>query len=53
MKNKTLNDFVEKRLQENANLFTKREIAYMKHNKNCIKKVYLLGFMNAKQCYEK
>lgn len=53
MKNETLNDLVEKRLQENTTLFTNRELAYIQQNRNCIKKVYLLGFIDAKQCYEK
>ena len=53
MKKKTLNTFIQKRIQENKTLFTTKELEYIKYNKKCIKKIYLLGFLDAKKCYEK
>lgn len=53
MKKITLDKFVEKRVKENKKLFTKKEWKIVKSNLKIVKKIYLLGFINAKQCYEK
>lgn len=53
MKKITLDKFVEKRVKENKKLFTKKEWKIIKSNPKIVKKIYLLGFINAKQCYEK
>lgn len=53
MKNVTLDCFMEDRMKENKNLFTKEELECIKYNKECAKKIYLLGFIHAKECYDK
>lgn len=53
MENVTLDCFIEDRTEENKNLFTREELECIKYNKECIKKIYLLGFIDAKGCYEK
>lgn len=53
MKKITLDKFIEKRVKENKKLFTKEEWKIIKSYPKIVKKVYLLGFINAKQCYEK
>lgn len=53
MKNVTLDGFIEDRIKENEKLFTKEELEDMNGNKECIKKIYLLGFIHAKECYDK
>ncbi len=53
MKKTTLSTFFEKRIEENKTLFTKGEITCMKENHKCIKKVYLLGLIDGKDCYKK
>lgn len=45
--------FIRERLKENEDLFTKEEQKYISENKECVKKIYLLGFINAKNCYKK
>lgn len=52
MESITLEEFVRERIEENKELFTKEEMNWMKENKSCINKVYLLGVMNTKKCYE-
>lgn len=52
MKNIRLNDFIEDRIKENKRLFTKEEMGYIKNYKECVKKLYLLGFIHGKECYE-
>ncbi len=52
MKHITLDNFIQERVKENRALFRKDEMIYIKNHQQCIKKIYLLGFMNAKQCYE-
>ena len=52
MKKVTLNDFTTERIEENSNLFTAKEIEYINANKECINKIYLLGFINSRECYE-
>lgn len=52
MKNVALSNFVEKRIQENAILFTAEELKYIRNHKKCIEKIYLLGFIDSKECYK-
>lgn len=52
MKHITLDHFIGERIQENRELFTKEDFTYMNQNKECVKKIYLIGFKNAKECYE-
>ena len=53
--NKKINveSFVSERLKENENLFTEEELKNINMNKECAKKIYLLGFINARNCYKK
>ena len=53
MKKITLDKFIKKRLKENKKLFTKEEWKIIKNCPKMILKIYLLGFINAKECYEK
>lgn len=53
MKKITLDKFIEKRVKENKKMFTKEEFEFIKSYPQIVKKVYLLGFVNAKECYEK
>lgn len=53
MKNVRLDDFIEDRIQENKELFTEEELKSIKNDKGCIRKMYLLGFIHGKECYEK
>lgn len=52
--NKKINveSFLSERLKENENLFTEEELKYISINKECIKKIYLLGFINARNSYK-
>ena len=52
MKDINIDDFVDNRMKKNQRLFTKEEIEFIKKHKNCIKKIYLLGFIDGKECYE-
>lgn len=52
MENVTLNFFIEERIKENQELFTVEELEYIKKNRVCINKIYLLGSANSKECYE-
>ncbi len=53
MKSIFLENFIEERIEENKNLFTKEEIEFMKNNKECLHKVYLLGAINGRDCYKR
>ncbi len=53
MKNVTLDRFIEDRIKENEKLFTKEELEDMSHNKGYVKKIYLLGLIHGKECYDK
>lgn len=48
-----LTDFIEERIEENRDLFTTEELLLIKENRKCINKVYLLGAINSKDCYNK
>lgn len=52
MKKITLEKFIEERIQENEELFTRQEVQYIKRNKECINKIYLLGAKNGKETFE-
>ncbi len=53
MKSISLEDFIKERIQENKKLFTREEMEFMKNNKECLHKVYLLGAINGRDCYKK
>lgn len=53
MKDVTLDSFIEDRMKENGRLFTIGELECIRNNKECVKKIYMLGFIHAKECYEK
>ena len=53
MKKITLDKFINKRIKENKKIFTIEEWKIAKKYPQIIKKVYLLGFINAKECYDK
>ena len=53
MKNTPLSVFIKKRIKENEKLFTKSELSYIKKHYQCVKKIYLLGFIDGKDCYDK
>ncbi|MBR3163600.1 MAG: hypothetical protein IKF17_05835 [Clostridia bacterium] len=44
--------FIEERIMENKNLFNKDEKDFIRKHGNLIKKIYLLGFINSKECYK-
>lgn len=52
MESITLEEFVKARIEENKELFTQEELRWIEENRRCINKVYLLGVMNTKKCYE-
>lgn len=52
MKDIGLEDFIRDRIQENKNLFTQEELEHIKNYDECTKKIYLLGFIHGKECYE-
>lgn len=53
MKPVTLDHFIEERILENKNLFSEEDFKFINKNQECIKKIYLIGFTNAKECYER
>ena len=53
MKAIRLDDFIEGRIQGNKELFTQKELECIKKYDECVKKIYLLGFIDGKECYEK
>jgi len=53
MKEVMLKDFIRERIEENSNLFTAKEIEYINVNRECINKIYLLGFINSSECYKR
>ena len=52
MKDVVLDEFIKERIKENKELFKKEELEYIENNKECINKIYLLGFLNARECYK-
>ena len=53
MKNNEINNFIKERIEENKSLFIEEEIQLLKNNQECMKKIYILGFINARNCYKK
>ena len=53
MKDVVLNEFIKERIEENKELFTKDEIQCIINNNECINKIYVLGFINSRDCYKK
>lgn len=45
--------FIKERVEENKELFNKKELDIINQYESIIKKIYLLGFINAKNCYNK
>lgn len=45
---KTLNEFLEERINVNERLFNKNELYLIEKNKPIIKKIYVLGLMDGK-----
>lgn len=52
MEKEIVQEIVQKRVQENQNLFTKEELEFIEGNIGLMKKIYLLGLMNGKEVYE-
>lgn len=48
-----LEEIVKERIFENEKLFSKDELSILNDNFKVIKKIYLLGLINAKQIYGK
>ena len=40
-------------LKNNVEGLKKEDIKFINKNQECIKKIYLIGFTNAKECYER
>ena len=51
MEEKIIQEIVQKRVQENQNLFTKEELEYIEGNIDLMKKMYLLGLINGRETY--
>lgn len=52
MESITLESYIEERIKENKELFTKEELQWIRENKKGTNKIYLLGAINSKACYE-
>lgn len=53
MESITLKSFVEDRITENKELFTIEELQFISKNRRCVNKIYLLGAINTRDCYQK
>lgn len=42
-----MNEFIKERIKENKNLFSKEELKIIEDSFTLMKKIYLLGFINA------
>lgn len=42
-----MNEFIRERIKENAELFSKEELTIIESNFTLVKKLYLLGLINA------
>lgn len=42
-----MNEFIKERIEENKNLFIKEELKIVEDSFTLMKKIYLLGFINA------
>lgn len=52
MESITLESYIAERIKENKELFTKEELQWIRDNKKGTRKIYLLGAINSKECYE-
>lgn len=52
MEEKSVQEIVRKRVQENQNLFTKEELEFIEGNMKLMKKMYMLGLKNGKDIYQ-
>ena len=50
---KDVEEIIRERIEENKNLFTEDEIKKINKEIKLIKKMYVLGFINARQIYGK
>ncbi len=48
-----LQNFLQKRIEENENLFSKRELELIKDNFNIVKKIYILGINDINDIIDK
>ena len=53
MKENIVGEIVKERIKENKELFDKKEYSMLEENINLAKKMYRLGFINAKSIYGK
>ncbi len=53
MESITLEKFIDERIQENKESFSQEEMEWIEKNKKCMKKIYLLGAINALDSYFK
>ncbi len=51
MEEKIVEEIVKDRIEENKGLFSKEEYNILEGNINLAKKMYILGFINAKSIY--
>ena len=47
-----IREFINERIKTNKELFTDEEIKFIKDNEEYVYKIYLLGFIDAKDCYD-
>lgn len=52
MESITLESYIAERIKENKELFTKEELQWIRENKKGTHKIYLLGAINSKACYD-
>lgn len=52
MKSIMLEEFIKERIKENKELFSIEELQFIKKNRKCIDKIYLLGAINSRDCYK-
>lgn len=46
-----IEEILKERIEENKKLFNKKELKTINNNFNIIKKIYILGLINARQIY--
>ena len=47
-----IREFINERIKTNKELFTDEEIKFIRDNEEYVYKIYLLGFIDAKDCYD-
>lgn len=50
---KDVEEIIRERIEENKNLFTEDDLKKIKRDSILVKKMYILGFVNARQIYGK